>query len=893
MQIILTHENADFDAIASLLAAHRLYPGALPVLPHRVNRNVQAFLSLYGPGLPFLRQDELPRARSIQRVILVDTAKLTPVRGTDASTAQVLVIDHHTPPESHPANWKFQVDTLGATTTLLAEAISTRLIAISPAEATLMLAGIYEDTGNLTYASTTPRDLRAAAWLIDQGADLEIATEFLEHPLTPAQQAIYESLGAHMETLVIDGHPVILSWAVSPPDTEEEISTLAHKLRNLLEPSALFILVQIGDNVQMVARSATDDINVAAVAERFGGGGHDRAAAALIRSHSAFGLANELRELLPAFVQPRVKVRDLMSYGVRRVSPDEPIEQVARQMLQTGHEGFPVIDESSQVVGLVTRNAVDRAMQHRLNGQPVRRIMHTGSVTVSPGDSAEHVRALMIQTGWGQIPVTQDDHIVGVVTRTDLIRLYATPKTAERQRIAHLMEQAIAAPLLTLIRRIGAEAADVGLVVYFVGGLVRDLLLGHDIVDVDLVVEGDAMELAHAMAELYGGEVRSHSRFGTAKWLLPEGIWEAVGRDPRPSDMPSAEPSTRHDHGTLPSFVDMVTARTEFYEHPTALPMVARSSIKQDLHRRDFTINTLAIRLDPQQWGEMLDFYGGRADLEAGIIRVLHSLSFVDDPTRILRAARFEARLGFRIEERSEALIAEAIPLLDRISGERIRHELDLIFQEAKPEDALERLDTLGVLKALSSGLTSDPWLAERLRRMRGTFTRALWDINTPDEWRLLHWAIFTHRLDGRAFGRLRRQLRLPTRLAELHAGQASVKKALVAVAKSDQPGYVAECLDPFDLMTLALAWLVTDDPILQGRLTAYARTWRHVKPHLTGDDLRQMGLKPGPVFREILQGLRLSRLDGSIDTRDEEIAWVKAHFSPDAAQSAQHTEAQ
>ncbi len=893
MQIILTHENADFDAIASLLAAHRLYPGALPVLPHRVNRNVQAFLSLYGPGLPFLRQDELPRARTIQRVILVDTSKLTPVRGADSSDAQVLVIDHHSPPESPPANWQFQVDALGATTTLLAEAISARLVAISPAEATLMLAGIYEDTGNLTYASTTPRDLRAAAWLIDQGADLEIATEFLEHPLTPAQQAIYESLGTHMETLVIDGHPVILSWAVSPPDTEEEISTLAHKLRNLLEPSALFILVQIGDNVQLVARSATDDINVAAVAERFGGGGHDRAAAALIRNQSAFGLANELRDLLPAYVQPRVKVRDLMSYGVRRVSPDEPIEQVARQMLQTGHEGFPVVDASSQVVGLVTRNAVDRAMQHRLNGQPVRRIMHTGSVTVSPEDSVEHVRALMIQTGWGQIPVIQDDHIVGVVTRTDLIRLYATPQTAERQRIAHLMEQAIAAPLLTLIRRIGAEAADAGFVVYFVGGLVRDLLLGHDIVDVDLVVEGDAMELAHTMAELYGGTVRSHARFGTAKWILPESVWETVGREPHHSDSASSEPQPRQNRGALPYFVDMVTARTEFYEHPTALPMVAQSSIKQDLHRRDFTINTLAIRLDPQQWGEMLDFYGGRADLELGIIRVLHSLSFVDDPTRILRAARFEARLGFRIDERSEALIAEAIPLLDRISGERIRHELDLIFQEAKPEDALDRLDSLGVLKVLSAGLTSDPWLAERLRRLRETFTGALWEISTPDEWRLLHWAVFTHRLDSRAFNRLRRQLRLPTRLAELHSGQTAVRKALAVVAKANRPGVIAECLDPFDLMTLALAWLTTDDSMLQERLAAYAQTWRHVRPQLTGDDLKQLGLKPGPVYREILQGLRLSRLDGSIGTRDEEIAWVRAHFALDDMQSAQQTEAQ
>ncbi|MCU0521064.1 MAG: CBS domain-containing protein [Anaerolineae bacterium] len=892
MQIILTHENADFDAIASLLAAHRLYPGALPLLPHRVNRNVMAFLSLYGPGLPFLQQDELPRARAVQRVILVDTAKLTPVRGVDPVDAQVLVIDHHPTPEVSQPAWQFQVEALGATTTLLTEAISTRLVPISPAEATLMLAGIYEDTGNLTYASTTPRDLRAAAWLIDQGADLEIANEFLEHPLTPAQQAIYESLGAHMETLVIGGHPVILSWAVSPPDTEEEISTLAHKLRNLLEPSALFILVQIGGNVQMVARSATDDINVAAVAERFGGGGHDRAAAALIRNQSAFGLANELRDLLPGFVQPRVKVRDLMSHGVRTVAPDEPVEQVAKQMLQTGHEGFPVVDSANQVVGLITRNAVDRATQHRLQGHAVRRVMQPGSVTVSPDDSVEHVRALMIQTGWGQIPVTQDGSLIGVVTRTDMIRLYATPRNAERQRIAHLMEQAIAAPLLSLIRRIGAEAAETGSVIYFVGGLVRDLLLGQDIVDVDLVVEGDAIDLARTMSELYGGDVRSHARFGTAKWLLPDDIWEAVGRDTHRADRPDAERQGRSGRGTLPSFIDMVTARTEFYEHPTALPMVARSSIKQDLHRRDFTINTLAIRLDPQQWGEMLDFYGGRADLESGIIRVLHSLSFVDDPTRILRAARFEARLGFRIDERSAALISEAIPLLGRISGERIRHELDLIFQEARPEDALDRLESLDVLREICPGLVSDTWLAERFAKLRESFDGNLWDIDLSTTRHVLYWALFTHRLEEGMFEFLRQQLRLPSHLAELHAEQASLREMLALLAPTESPGEIAVRLDCFALESLALAWLTTDDPGLQDRLTTYARTWRHVEAHLDGDDLKRLGFRPGPLFREILQGLRVARLNGALRTRDEEIAWVTTRFTPDATRSTASTEA-
>jgi len=869
MQLILTHENADFDAVASLVAAHKLYPTASPVLPRRVNRNVRAFLSLYGPSLPLVEPNTLPRGQHVQRVVLVDTQKLSFVRGMGKDIAEVLVIDHHHPPESKPQNWRFQCDQVGAATTLLAEAISSRLIPISPAEATLMLAGIYEDTGNLTYTSTTPRDLRAAAWLIDQGADLAVATEFLDHPLTPAQQQIYEGLREHLDIVEINGHPIALSWAESPPDTEEEISTLAHKLRELVEPSALFILVQLGENVQLVARSTTDDLNVAEVSEHFGGGGHDRAAAALIKGRSAQEALEELRDLLPKYVRPRIKVRDIMSFGVRTVRPTNSVADVARRMLQTGHEGFPVIDETGQVIGLVTRNAVDRAIQHGLKDQPVRRIMQHGTHAVHPDDSIERVRTLMIQTGWGQIPVVSGDQLVGVITRTDLIRLKPSAQAADRKRIAHLMEQAIPAPVLKLIREIGSAAAKQGYRLYFVGGLVRDLLLGQPVFDIDLVVEGNAIKLAQRMARRYGGQVRSHRRFGTAKWLLPDDLWD------RFSDDQSTQVSSTDMNTKLPEFIDLVTARTEFYEHPTALPLVEQSSIKQDLHRRDFTINTLAICLDPQRWGELLDFYGGRADLEDGIIRVLHSLSFVDDPTRILRAARFEARLGFRLDERSEALISEALPLLKRVSGERIRHELDLIFREAQPEAALRRLEQLGALREIHPSLHCDAWLEERFKALRTEFQATQWELDDPDDRVLLYWALFTYRLDDDAFAEVKERLRLSRDLASLHATRRAVVDMLSELTTSMRPSQVVARLDAFPMPALALGWLTTENAQAREALDQYAGQWRHVQPELTGKDLRRLGIKPGPQYRDILWRLRQARLDGEIHTRDEELAMV------------------
>ncbi len=849
--LILTHENADFDAVASLLGAHKLYPQAVPVLPRRVNRNVRAFLSLYGGAFPFVHSQHLRRGDRVQRVILVDTQRLTFVRGMGKQMGEVLIIDHHRPPDRLPPGWHFRGEPLGATTTLLVEAISSRLIPVAPAEATLLLLGIYEDTGSLLYASTTPRDVRAAAWLLERGADLETVADFLHHPLTPAQRQLYEALLERSETVEIEGHTIIIAWAEAPPGLDEEISTLAHKLRDLFDPSALFVLVGLDGKTQLVARSTTADIDVAEAVAPFGGKGHSRAAAALIHGRRPREVAAALREAMPRFVKPRLTVRDLMSHGVRTVRADAPIAELAEMMRRTGHEGFPVVDEAGRLVGLVTRTAVDRALRHGLDHQPIARIVEPGTVGVKPQDSAERVRTLMIRSGWGQIPVIDDEgRIIGVVTRTDLIRTEPQRDDGRRQRIVRLLERAFPPPLLTLIRRIGEVAREESAHLYFVGGIVRDLLLGRPTQDVDLVVEGDAIALCRRLVREFGGEMRQHRRFGTAKWLLDETVWQRVA----PGEA----------HRDLPPFIDFVTARTEFYTRPTALPVVERSSIKQDLHRRDFTINTLAISLDPDRWGELLDFFGGQADLERGIIRVLHSLSFVEDPTRILRAARFEARFDFRVEPRTEALIAEALPLLRRVSGKRLRHELDLIFREAEPEAALARLESWGALAAIHPALRYDEQVAARFRRLRARLDPAFWKLDEEAQI-ILHWVLLLFSREEAAIESLLQRLQAPHRLADPLRMLPRLRESLRLLPALSRPSEVVERLEGLPSPLLAAAHVLCEDEHAQERIAAYWQRWRHLQAPLTGDDLRAMGIPPGPIYRRILRELRRARLDGEI----------------------------
>ena len=627
MKIILTHENTDFDAIAAMLGAWKLNPDASPVVPRRPNRNVRDFLTIYWEELPYVRLEDLPR-RAVERAIIVDTQTYSPVKGMNNRT-EIQIIDHH-PPEIDPApEVQLYLDEVGATVTILVEQISAGSVSLSPVEATLLLLGIYEDTGKLSFGTTTPRDLRAAAWLLDQGANLSVVNDFLQYPLSDDQRSLYHQLVQSAEPYQFAGHSVIVA-AVDAGELVEEISTLAHKLRDLFDPDALFLLVQMNDHTQLVARSSTDAIDVSAIAQAFEGGGHGRAAAAMIRGMPLARVRERVLDLLEEYVKPMTTVAQIMSMGVHTLDSTATVAEAASMMSRLGHEGFPVVEEGL-VVGIVTRRECDRAMQLKLGDAPVSLYMKPGQIQVQPSDSVEYLQSVMLEHGVGQVPVVDNGQPIGIVTRTDLIKLWSMPERRPKQAIdlADQLARAVPPRAGEILRLAGRLADEMGFSIYIVGGFVRDLLLGMPNLDLDLVVEGNAIKLARRLAREVGGRVRSHSRFGTAKWL-PD------------------EEDVLAEIGTL----DFATARTEFYERPTALPQVERSSIRQDLHRRDFTINTLALCLNGDRYGELFDFYGGEADLQRGLIRVLHSLSFVEDPTRMLRAVRLEQRLGFDIEPR-------------------------------------------------------------------------------------------------------------------------------------------------------------------------------------------------------------------------------------------------
>jgi tRNA nucleotidyltransferase (CCA-adding enzyme) len=870
MRIILTHEQADFDALASLLGAYLLDEGATPVLPRRMNRNVRAFLTLYGAELPFVDPVDLPVV-SIKEVTLVDTQSMVSIRGMNEAT-HVHLIDHHPLRDDLPQDWAITVSGTGANTTLFVEILREREASLSTVQATLLLLGIYEDTGSLTYGHTTPRDLRAASYLLEQAASLQIAANFLNHPLSKEQQALYDHLRQTVEYYNIHGYTILVACG-DAREMDEELSTVAHKLRDLLDPDALCLLITTRSGVQLIARSTTDNIDVAELAAHFGGGGHERAAACLIKDRPLQDVHSELIAILPNYIQPAVTVAQIMSPDPHLLSPDTPVEEAALRMQRYGYEGFPVVKDG-KLVGLLTRRAVDRALSHRIQ-KLAASLMDAGQYTVQPGDSIEHLQRLMTDTGWGQIPVVDpvSGKIIGIVTRTDLLKtLSPRPRISGRQNLAERLESALPPERLALLKAVAGVAYQQKVALYMVGGFVRDLMLERPSLDFDLVVEGDAIALARALARRYGGRVTSHARFGTAKWFL------------RDAKIDNGEPRLEKGQGIYLTHLDvsalslesldLITARTEFYTHPTALPTVERSSVKLDLHRRDFTINTLALRLDGRHYGELYDYWGGLADLRQGLVRVLHSLSFVDDPTRMLRAVRFEQRFGFRIEQRTLELLREAVPLLEKVSGDRVRHELDHILVEDRLEAMLSRLDELKLLQAIHSGLVLDDWFRNCLRMVQAVSKEQGWprEIQINDQTKDLLYILWLLRLPAGIARDVIARLKFSAVLSRTLLAARQLWMDLPTL-EGASPSAVVDRLDGVSWQAIHAVYIACEQTELRQLFVKYIARWSKVKPTVNGHDLRLRGLPPGPAYRKILKTLRDAWLDGEVSTKEQETA--------------------
>ena len=402
------------------------------------------------------------------------------------------------------------------------------------------------------------------------------------------------------------------------------------------------------------------------------------------------------------------------------------------------------------------------------------------------------------------------------------------------------IKEQLPADIIDFIKRAGNAAEKRQQRLYLVGGVVRDLLLERGNLDVDMVVEGDAIKLAQEIAGVNQAKVTTHPRFGTAtlKW-----------------DKRSA---------------DFATARAETYARPGALPVVKPGTIRDDLARRDFSINAMAILINPRRYGELIDPFGGRQDLAKKLVRVLHDKSFTDDATRLWRALRYEQRLGFCIEPMTLLLVKRDLAMLKTISGDRLRHELDLVLKEELPEKALVRADELGVLAKLHPALKGDDWLRETFAAAR---ERYLTDTFHPH----LYMALLCYRLTAKELEQLIKFLRLPKAMAQVLRDTLAIKGKIKELAKPGQaPSVIYNLLHGYGTTSYTAVSIGAVSETAAEHIELYLNVLRHINPALTGDDLKKLGIPSGPKIKEVLQLLREARLDGKIDSKKGEEDMVK-----------------
>ncbi|MFQ3574744.1 MAG: CBS domain-containing protein, partial [Thermodesulfovibrionales bacterium] len=525
-------------------------------------------------------------------------------------------------------------------------------------------------------------------------------------------------------------------------------------------------------------------------------------------------------------------------------------------------------------VGIITRETVEKAIFHGFKNSLCKDFASTDVFVASRDTNISEIEESMVETNQRFVPVVEEGRVIGAITRTDLLRtMYAEAlkrnsvwsdivpqKSSIIKNARKLLKDRLPQEVFEILKIAGDIADETGVSSYLVGGAVRDLLRGEDNLDIDIVVEGDGIAYAKRLADRISARVSVYKRFGTAR-LLP--IEAGRGYWIRSEELK----------------IDVATARTEYYETPAALPKVESASIKKDLYRRDFTINTLAIKLNSDEFGTIIDYFGGQRDLKEKVIRTLHNLSFVEDPTRAFRAVRFSERFGFKISKHTESLIKTAVRMniFDKLSGTRIYDELTLTFRETNPVKALQSMDNYGLLRVIHPSIRLTK---EMIKLLESVHETVIWYnllyLKDRCKCHVLYVMALLYKLSKEERFQALRRLSVNEHetgmIVRLYEASHDILSRLNH--NDNYSTYLLLKTQPIEALLFSMA--VTKNENRKKAISMYLLKLQHIKPVLTGIDLKKMGIAEGPIYSKILSKIIEGRIKGLINTREDESEVVK-----------------
>jgi tRNA nucleotidyltransferase (CCA-adding enzyme) len=874
--VITTHINADFDALASMLAAQKLYPDSLVVFPGSQEKNLRNFFIQSMVYLLNITNVKVIDISKIERLVLVDTRHPHRIGKFESILNQpnleIHIYDHHPPMENDIEGQVVVQEPVGATVTLLTEILSSKNIMITPDEATIMCLGIYEDTGSFTFPSTTKKDFTAAAFLLSKGANLNMISNLISREISPEQVAILNDMIQASSSYPINGIEVVFT-SVTTDKYVPDFAFLVHKMVKMEDIDAIFAIAQMENKVYIVARSRIPEVDVGDIVTSLGGGGHAYAAAASIKGKTITQVEQALLELLYTKIESRHLAKHLMSSPPIMIDEEISCREAAELLTRYNINALLVTQKGSQTLsGIISRQIIEKALYHKLHDVPVREYMTTEMVSVPPTADILEIQENIIESKQRILPVIDQEIVIGVVTRTDLLNVLISQQKvddksalsqsqkqirARKRNILNFMKERLSQRLLKLLRDIGQVADEIDCAAYVVGGFVRDLFLYRPNEDVDIVIEGDGIAFAKNFAVRAGARIHAYEKFGTAVIIFPDGFK-----------------------------IDVASARLEYYKFPAALPIVEMSSIRLDLFRRDFTMNTLAIQLNTDKFSTLIDFFSAQRDIKEKVIRVLHNLSFVEDPTRVFRALRFEQRFGFSIGKLTAGLIENAVKLdfFKRLSGRRVFTEIRLILEEENPAPAIVRLHDYRLLQVIHPLIDLDKNLILLLNSTREVLA---WHDLLFLEDSYIKWAIYfmvlIQNCDRQITLEICDRLELAPRYRKILLKDRFTAEAILNRMERKLPqdnSSLHKLLTGLSTEMILFMMVCARSRRVKRAISHYVTKLRHVTISVTGKDLMQRGLKPGPVYRDIMQAVLNAKLNGLLQTGEDELAFVDNNIS-------------
>lgn len=850
MEVIISHTSADFDALASMVGAKKLYPQARMYFTGAPDRNVKDFLVLYKDFFDIEYPKKIKKFE-ISKLIIVDTS-LPSRLGTfreyvNNPQIEVHIYDHHPPTHEAVIGDLNRVETIGSTISILLKEIIKKKIPISSAEATLFLLGIYEETGSLTYATTTRADVDAVSFLFSKGANLKLATDFVYHSLNKDQRNLLNKLILSSKIHNLKGYQILISKA----RTKEYIGELAlitHRIMDIQKTDAIFTIAAMKDRTYIVGRSKGELLDTNTILREFGGGGHSEAASATVKTKDLKKIEDELLKVIKRNIHLIRRAGDIMSIPVRYINIEEEksIQDVQNAMMKFGHNGL-VVKKGDRLLGIITRKDVDKAIHHGLASSPVESFMTHRVITSGKDASISHLQKLMMDNDIGRIPIIEGQKVIGIVTRTDILKVLHQKEIEKTTKPASQIEHLNNLPtdLQKILKICGRVADELKTDIFLVGGFVRDIILGVENFDVDIVIEGNGIKYAEKLARDIKGKFRAHEKFKTASVI------------------------------TKKIKIDIASTRIEFYTRPAALPTVMGSSLKQDLYRRDFTINAMAVKLNKKEYGQLIDFFGAQHDLKRGIIRVLHNLSFIEDPIRILRAIRFEQRYHFKMDPGTEKLLKDAlyIKILDHLTNERLRNELILILNEPKPLLALKRMQQLKMLKLIHPQIELNGKIITTIEEVTAILLQYSEFLKGEkiEQW-IIYFMVLISQLSIEQIQEISKKYRISAhQMKKLDFDRIMVSQIIKNLSRKDlKPSQIYRELEI--LSTEAIIYLLARSKlqVLKERIKDYLFKYINTKFLVKGKDLKNWGYIEGPFYRGALRHLEDAQLDGMVENKEE-----------------------